>query len=56
MNEDLCHAAGAALGSDISPYCRTRPRDYTMLLNMSVYYSYDARVASKDRVLEHGLG
>ncbi|CAE7313324.1 GLR3.4 [Symbiodinium sp. CCMP2592] len=41
VNEDLCHAAGAALGSDISPYCRTRPRDYTILLNMSVYYSYE---------------
>ena len=39
-NVKLCEAAGGVLGSDVSPYCRTRATDPSSLLNNSEAYSY----------------
>ena len=41
-NRELCEAAGGTLGSDVSPYCRTRGRNPSSLLNISdMHYSYE---------------
>eukprot|EP00439_Symbiodinium_sp_Y106_P060667 s4361_g9.t1 len=40
-NEDLCEAAGGAMGSNASAHCRTRKTNPTNFLNVSARYSYE---------------
>ncbi|CAE7036079.1 GLR3.2 [Symbiodinium natans] len=41
LNVEKCHMAGGMPGSEVSPYCRTRPHLPRTLGNTSVFYSYE---------------